>query len=69
MEKRTHQGIPKLKNVLCSDIVQAFSDPEAENELHVDVDATLTQRKLGQQGWQEASQRQRGGTARLGLKL
>lgn len=53
MEKRTHQGIPKLKNVLSSDTVQAFSDPEAEHELHVDVDATLTQRKLGQQEWQE----------------
>jgi len=54
-----------------SDTVQAFSDPEAEHELHVDVDATLTQRKLGQQEWQEeqASQRQRGGTARLDLKL
>ena len=42
--------------MLSSDTVQAYSDPQAEQELHIDVcpvelAATLTQRKPGEQCW------------------
>ena len=42
--------------MLSSDTVQAYSDPQAEQELHIDVcpvelAATLTQRKPGEQRW------------------
>ena len=47
----------ELKNMLSSDTVQAYFDPEAGHELHVDgypmgPAATLTQRKPGEQEWQ-----------------
>ena len=46
-----------LKGMLSSDTVQAYFDPQAEHELHIDgypmgLAATLTQRKPGEQCWQ-----------------
>jgi len=43
--------------MLSSDTVQAYFDPQAEHELHIDgcpmgLAATLTQRKTGEQCWQ-----------------
>ena len=56
MQERT-EAFEQLKNMLSSDTVQAYFDPQAEHELHVDgcpmgLAATLTQRKLGEQVWQ-----------------
>ena len=56
MQEHT-EAFEQLKNMLSSDTVQAYFDPQAEHELHVDgcpmgVAATLTQRKLGEQVWQ-----------------
>ena len=46
----------ELKNMLSNDTVQAYFDPLAEHELHIDgcpvgLAATLTQRKPGEQCW------------------
>ena len=51
------EAFEELKNMLSSDTVQAYFDPQAEHELHVDgcpmgLAATLTQRKPGEQIWQ-----------------
>ena len=50
------EAFEELKNMLSSDTVQAYFDPQAEHELYIDgcpvgLDATLTQRKLGEQCW------------------
>ena len=44
------EAFEELKNMLSSDTVQAYFDPQAEHELHIDgcpvgLAATLTQRK------------------------
>ena len=49
------EAFEELKNMLSSDTVQAYFDPQ--HELHVDgcpmgLAATLMQRKLGEQVWQ-----------------
>ena len=46
----------ELKNMLSSDTVQAYFDPQAEYELHIDgcpvgLAATLMKRKPGEQCW------------------
>ena len=51
------EAFEELKNMLSRDTVQAYFDPQAEHELHVDgcpmgLAATLTQRKPGEQVWQ-----------------
>ena len=51
------EAFEELKNMLSSDTVQAYFDPPAEHELHVDgcpmgLAATLTQRRPGEQVWQ-----------------
>ena len=51
------EAFEELKNMLSSDTVQAYFDPQAEHELHVDgcpmgLAATLTQRRPGEQVWQ-----------------
>ena len=50
------EAFEELKNMLSSDTVQAYFDPQAEHELHIDgcpvgLAATLTQRKPGEQCW------------------
>jgi len=56
--KQEHtEAFEELKNMLSSDTVLAYFDPQEEHELHVDgcpmgVVATLTQRKPGEQIWQ-----------------
>lgn len=56
MQEHT-EAFEELKNMLSSDTVQAFFDPQGEQELHVDVcpmglAATFTQRKPGEKVWQ-----------------
>ena len=56
--KQEHSvAFEELKGMLNSDTVQAYFDPQAEHELHIDgcpmgLAATLTQRKAGAQYWQ-----------------
>ena len=50
------EAFEELKNMLSSDTVQAYFDPQAEHELHIDgcpvgLAATFTQRKPGEQCW------------------
>ena len=52
------EAFKELKNMLSSDTVQTYFDPQAEHELRMDgcpmrLAATLTQKKLGEQGWQD----------------
>ena len=55
--KQEHsEAFEVIKNMLSSDTVQAYFDPQAEHELHIDgcpvgLAATLTQRKPGEQCW------------------
>ena len=55
--KQEHsEAFEELKNMLSSDTVQAYFDPQAEHELHIDgcpvgLAETLTQRKPGEQCW------------------
>ena len=55
--KQEHTGaFEEVKNMLSSDTVQAYFDPQAEHELYIDgcpvgLAATLTQRKPGEQCW------------------
>ena len=69
-----------FKNMLSSDMVQAYFDPQAEHKLHIDgcpvgLAATLTQRKPGGSVGEScsmlvgASQTRRNGTARSSKKL
>ena len=51
------EAFEELKNMLSSDMVQAYFDPQAEHELHVDrcpmgLAATVAQRKAKEQAWQ-----------------
>ena len=59
------EAFEELKNVLSSDTVQAYFNPQVEHELHVDrcpmgLAASLTQRKLGEQAWQVVQYASRG---------
>ena len=50
------EAFEELKNMLSSDTVQAYFDPQAEHKLYIDgcpvgLAATLTQRKPGEQCW------------------
>ena len=55
--KQEHSvAFEELKSMLSSDTVQAYFNPQAEHELHIDgcpmgFAATLTQRKTGEQCW------------------
>ena len=55
--KQEHtEAFEELKNMLSSDTVQAYFDPQTEHELYIDgcpvgLAATLTQRKRGEQCW------------------
>ena len=55
--KQEHsEAFEELKNMLGGDTVQAYFDPQAEHEPHIDgrpvgLAATLTQRKPGEQCW------------------
>lgn len=56
MQEHT-EAFEQLKNMLSSDTVQAYFDPQAKHELHAEgcptgLAATLTQRKPGEQVWQ-----------------
>ena len=56
MQEHT-QAFEELKDMLSSDTVQAYYDPQVEHELHMDgcpmgLAATLMQRKPGDQVWQ-----------------
>ena len=56
--KKEHtEAFKELKDMLSCDTVQAYFNPQAEHELHVDgcpmgLAATLTQRKPGEEVWQ-----------------
>ena len=74
------EAFEELKNMLSSDTVQAYFDPQAEHELHIDgcpvgLAATLTQRKPGEQCWRVVQNASRSLTdpendiARLNWKL